>query len=139
MGAGAGTGRERNLEVVRAMWSAMRERRPRDIEPLLDEDVAWFPALLTAEPLRGRDAVRAQLERITSPTAVEDTQPLSFENVGATCVIVSAAVRLRRPGGGIATHHRWWVYRVHDGLIAHAANHDSRESAVAAARRLAAG
>jgi ketosteroid isomerase-like protein len=121
-----------NVEVVQRLWAAIRMRRPQEIEPLLDEDVTWQTAP-PEDPLRGREAVRRQLERITAPGAVEDSQPFSFEPVGGDAVVVSAALR-RRSDGRIRTVNRWWVYRLRAGRIVHAANHASRESALAAAR-----
>lgn len=128
-----------NVDVVRRLWSALRERRPDLIEALLCEDVLWHPALLATEPLSGRDAVREQLERITARAAVADSQPFSFEPVGRSCVLVSGALRLRRSDGGVTTHLRWWVYVLSEGRVAYAANHESRETALAAARELAGG
>jgi uncharacterized protein DUF4440 len=125
-----------NVDVVRQLWSALRERRPELIEALLSDDVVWHPALLATEPLCGRGAVREQLERITARSAVADSQPFSFEPVGRSCVLVSGALRLRRPDGGLTTHLRWWVYVLREGRIAYAANHESRETALAAAREL---
>jgi len=127
--------RARNLEVVRRLWAAIRDHRPADADDLLHPDVEWFPALLATAPLRGRAAVREQLERVADPDAVMlDPQPFSFEPVGRDGVLVSGALRVRRPDGHVTTHLRWWVYRLQDRKIIHAANHSSRESALAAAR-----
>ncbi len=129
--------RDRNVEVARQLWGAIRARRAEDAEALLHDEVEWFPALLADEPLRGRAAVRRQLQRIVAPDAIEDFQPRSFEPVGDGCVVVAAALRLYRPEGGVSTLNRWWVYRVLDGRIVYAANLESRESALEAARRIA--
>jgi ketosteroid isomerase-like protein len=129
--------RDRDVEVARQLWRAIRARCPAEAEALLHEEVEWFPALLADEPLRGRAAVRRQLQRITAPDPVEDFQPRSFEPVGQGCVVVGAALRLRRADGGVTTLNRWWVYRVLDGRIVYAANLASRASALDAARRAA--
>ncbi len=55
-----------------------------------------------------------------SAGAVADAHALSFEAVGDDFVVLSGALRYRRPDNWLETLEHWWVYRLRDGLIVRA-------------------
>ncbi len=99
---------------------------------LVDADVEWFRILRPGPPLRGRDALTAYFEAIVSAGAVADAHALSFEAVGDDFVVLSGALRYRRPDNWLETLEHWWVYRLRDGLIVRAQVCETRADALAA-------
>jgi ketosteroid isomerase-like protein len=121
-----------DVAVVRALWVAARDK---DVDALVDlcaTDVDWCPTAVVTGSLHGREALRGYLEGTANASLVA-AHPYSFEAVG-DCVVVSGALRLRRPDGTAESVQRWWVYRVANGLIASAVSHASRDDACRDAR-----
>ena len=81
----------------------------------------------------GRAALRGYLDDLIADGTLVAAHPYSFEAVG-DCVIVSGALRLRRPDGASESIQRWWVYRVAQGRIASVVSHASRDDACRDAR-----
>lgn len=124
----------RNLEVVRSLWDAMRTRDVECARSLVDADVEWVRVLIDGPPLRGREDLMTYFEEIVSAGAVADAHALSFEAVGDEFVVLSGALRHRRPDNWLETLEHWWVYRLRDGLIVRAQVCATRVEALAATR-----
>jgi ketosteroid isomerase-like protein len=122
-----------DVGVVRALWVAARDK---DIDALVDlcaPDVDWGATAVVTGSFHGRDALRGYLEDLEANATIVTAHPYSFEAVG-DCVIVSGALRVRRPDGGSESIQRWWVYRVANGLIVSVVSHTSRDDACRDAR-----
>jgi ketosteroid isomerase-like protein len=123
-----------NVEVVRLLWSAVREEEIDAIVGTTVADVGWRPTAVTRPRLHGHDELRAYLTELYAARRLADAHPFSFEALG-DCVIVSGALLVRRHPQRVTTMQRWWVYRVRDGKIATAGSHLNRAEAVLDARR----
>ena len=122
-----------DVDVVRALWVAVRENDVDAIVELTTPDVEWSPTAVVAGALRGHDALREYVGGLVVAGALVDAHAYSFEARG-DCVIVSGALRLGRTNGATDTVQRWWVYRVARGRIAAVASHASRDEACRDAR-----
>lgn len=122
-----------DVGVVRAVWVAARENDVDTLVGLTTPDVEWCPTAMIAGALHGRDALRGYLVGLAANGTLVDAHAYSFEAIGA-CVVVSGALRVRRPDGVVESIQRWWVYRVADGRLASAVSHASREDACRDAR-----
>lgn len=122
------------IVIVRALWDAVRDR---DIDAgmaLIHDDVEWFPLMGEGGPLRGTEALRQHFERLAGAGLVTDAYPLDFEDVGDGRVLVSGALRVRRPDHWLETLQRWFVYVIADGRVRRAEACGSREEALATPR-----
>jgi ketosteroid isomerase-like protein len=122
-----------DVAVVRALWVAARDKNVDALLDLCAPDVDWCPTAVVTGSFHGREALRGYLEDLTANATLVAAHPYSFEAVG-DCVVVSGALRVRRPDGGGESVQRWWVYRVANGLIASVVSHASRDDACRDAR-----
>jgi ketosteroid isomerase-like protein len=120
-----------NVDVVRALWDATRDRAPERALALMDDNVVWIPLVEAGPPVQGREALAAHFDRLLRAGVVADAHGLAFEAPDADHVIASGALRVRRPDNWITTVERWWVYRLRAGRILHAQTCATREEALA--------
>ena len=124
----------RNVEVVRTLWDAMRDRDVGAAMALVAPDPEWGP--ITGEPaMRGREAVEAYFGSFVNSGGLADAHALAFEPLGSDHVLLSGALRIRRPDNWVTTVQRWWLYRLRDGLIVRAESCQTRDEALAAIDR----
>lgn len=121
----------RNLEVVRELWDAMRNRDVEGAMALVGEDPVWGP-LTGKAPARGREAVEAYFASFVISGALADAHAISVEPLDDERVLLSGALRIRRADNWVTTVQRWWIYRLQDELIVRAKSCPTREQALAA-------
>lgn len=108
--------------------------RNRDVDAAMDlmhEDVVWVQLIAEGEPVRTAEALRVHLEALAGSGVVADAYPLAFDELPDGRVLVSGALRVRRPDNWMATVQRWWIYVVEDGRIRRAQACITREDALA--------
>ena len=119
------------LTLVRALWDAMRDRDVDAAMGLMHEEVEWVQLLGDGEPVRGAEALRAHLEALAGSGVVADAYPLAYDELPDGRVLVSGALRVRRPDNWMATVQRWWIYVLEDGRIRRAQACITQEDALA--------
>ncbi len=110
--------------------------RERDVErrcDLMHDDVEWIPLVTEGGPVRGAEALRHHLEAVVAAGIIADAYALEYEDVGDGRVLMSGALRVRRPDHWLATVQRWWMYVIRDGSIRRAEACATREDALASA------
>ena len=120
------------IAIARALWDAMRDRDVDAAMALMHEDVEWVPLVTDGGPVVGTEALRLHLEGIAAAAIVADAYALDYEDVGDGRVLISGALRMRRPDHWLATVQRWWIYEIADGRIRRAQACPTREEALAA-------
>ncbi len=120
--------------LVRRLWDAMRARDVDAAMALMHEDVEWTPFITEGEPVHGTEAVRQHLEAVAGSGLIADAYPLEYEDVGGGLVLMSGALRVRRPDHWLATVQRWWIYEIADGRIRRSQACTTREDALSAYR-----
>lgn len=118
------------IAVARSLWDAMRERDVDAAMSLMHEDVEWIPLVTEGGPVYGTEALRHHLEGIASAGIVADAYALDYEDCGDGKVLISGAIRVRRPDHWLATVQRWWVYVIADGKIRRAQACATRDEAL---------
>jgi hypothetical protein len=121
------------IAVARSLWDAMRERDVDQAMTLMHDDVEWIPLVTEGGPVHGSEALRHHLEGIAAAGLVADAYALDFEDCGDGRVLISGALRVRRPDHWLATVQRWWVYVIRDGKIRRAEACATRDDALLAA------
>jgi hypothetical protein len=109
--------------------------RDRDVEAamaLMHADVEWIPLVTDGGPVHGTEGLRQHLEGVAAAGIVADAYALDFEDVGDDRVLISGAIRVRRPDHWLATVQRWWIYVISDGKIRRAQACSTREGALLA-------
>ncbi len=117
--------------LVRTLWDAMRNRDVDAAMELMHDDIEWVPLVTESGPVHGADAVRHHLDAVVASGIIADAYPLEYEDVGGGRVLMSGALRVRRPDHWLATVQRWWVYVIADGRIRRAQAFTTREDALA--------
>lgn len=120
------------VAVARALWDAMRERDVDAAMRLMHEDVEWIPLVTEGGPVHGAEALRQHLEGIATAGIVSEAYELEYEDCGDGRVLISGALRVRRPDHWLATVQRWWIYVISDGRILRAEACPTREDALLA-------
>ena len=118
------------IAVARSLWDAMRDRDVDAAMALMHHDVEWIPLVTESDPVRGTEGLRQHLEGIAAAGMVADAYALDFEDVGDGRVLISGAIRVRRPDHWLATVQRWWIYVISDGRIRRAQACLTREDAL---------
>ena len=118
------------MAVARALWEAMRERDVEAAMRLMDDDVEWLPLVTEGGEVHGTEALRQHLESVATAGIVADAYALEYEDCGDGRVLISGAIRVRRPDHWLATVQRWWVYVITDGRIRRAQACPTREAAL---------
>jgi len=118
------------IAVARALWGAMRDRDVDAAMLLMHDDVEWIPLVTEGGAVRGAEALRQHLESVAAAGIVADAYALDYEDCGDGRVLISGAIRVRRPDHWLATVQRWWVYVVSDGRILRAQACPTREDAL---------
>jgi hypothetical protein len=107
--------------------------RDRDVEAamgLMDDEVEWIPLVTEGGPVHGTEALRQHLESIATAGIVAEAYALEYEDCGDGRVLISGAIRVRRPDHWLATVQRWWVYVIRDGRIRRAQACATRDDAL---------
>ena len=120
------------IAVARALWDAMRDRDVEAAMLLMHDDVEWIPLVTEGGALHGTEALRQHLESIAAAGMVADAYALDFEDIGDGRVLISGAIRVRRPDHWLATVQRWWIYVISDGKIRRAQACSTRDEALLA-------
>lgn len=95
-------------------------------------DIVWNRVIGIEAALKGRDAVRANLE--PDLFAEQQGEVLDAEVIG-DCVLVHSSFRAKGAGSGIEiTDVAWQLWRVKDGMVIEFTQFTSRDEAIAAAR-----
>ena len=118
------------IAVARSLWDAMRDRDVDAAMSLMHDDVEWIPLVTEGGPVYGTEALRQHLEGIASAGIVADAYALDYEDCGDGKVLISGAIRVRRPDHWLATVQRWWVYVIADGKIRRAQACATRDDAL---------
>ena len=118
------------VAVARALWEAMRDRDVEAAMGLMDDDVEWIPLVTEGGPVHGTEALRQHLESIATAGIVAEAYALEYEDCGDGRVLISGAIRVRRPDHWLATVQRWWVYVIRDGRIRRAQACATRDDAL---------
>ena len=118
------------MAAAQALWDAMRERDVDAAMRLMHDDVEWIPLVTEGGPVHGAEALRQHLESVAAAGIVADAYALEYEDSGDGRVLISGALRVRRPDHWLATVQRWWIYEIRDGLIRRAQAHPTREDAL---------
>ena len=123
---------EERIAIARALWDAMRDRDVDAAMSLMHDDVEWVPLITDGGPVHGAEGLRQHLEGIAAAGIVADAYALDFEDIGDGRVLISGAIRVRRPDHWLATVQRWWIYVIVDGRIRRAQACPTRDEALAA-------
>jgi len=75
--------------------------------------------------------MRVHLEALAGAGVVAEAYPLAYEALDDGRVLMSGALRVRRPDHWLATVQRWWIYVVDEHLIRRAQACTTREEAIA--------
>lgn len=120
------------IAIARSLWDAMRDRDVDAAMSLMHEDVVWIPLVTDGGPVRGLEALRQHLEAVAAAGIVADAYALDYEDVSDGRVLISGALRVRRPDHWLATVQRWWIYTIADGRICRGQACPTREDALEA-------
>ena len=118
--------------MARLLWDAMRDRDVEAAMALMHDDVEWIPLVTEGGPVHGIEGLRQHLEGIAAAGIVADAYALDYEDVGDGRVLISGAIRVRRPDHWLATVQRWWIYVISEGKIRRAQACATREDALVA-------
>jgi ketosteroid isomerase-like protein len=122
----------RDIDLVQELWEAMKVGGVEAVIRLTDPEVVWEPFAAGGRALCGHDELRRYFDDMQRRGVVMEAEAYVFEAVGGSCVLVPGSVRVS-VAGGFEDHQLHWLYRLHDGRLAHAQSFTSREAALAAA------
>ncbi len=91
------------------------------------------PARHRGRPGARRRSAAASPRGVAASGIVADAYALDYEDVGDGRVLMSGAMRVRRPDHWLTTVQRWWIYVIRDGRIRRAQACTTREDAIASA------
>ena len=125
------------MEVVRAAFRAMDERKEETLLPHLDPEVDWRPTpfLTGIGSYRGHDGVRqwlADLAELEEGGSHVVTEPGEFRDLGDGRVLVLGKGQVVR-GLGTLARDLGWIWEIDDGRVVRMRNYLSHEEAEEAA------
>jgi ketosteroid isomerase-like protein len=125
-------GMEQAVANIRAGYEAFSRGDFDASAEFIHPDITWNRVVGVETALKGRDAVRANME--PDLFAEQHSEVLGAEVIG-DCVLVNSSFRAKGAGSGIEmTDVAWQLWRIKDGMAIEFTHFTSRDDAVAAAR-----
>lgn len=122
------------VDQVQALWSAFETHGPFESLRYVDAECEWVPSadFPDGQPLRGTDAMRDYLHRLTRQGVRFEPALHTCEPVGEEAVVVGGRMRVVS-SAALSDSPLFWVYRVRQDRVVRIESYASRRDALTAA------
>lgn len=121
-------------QQIHALWAAFETSGPGAAFGYMDPECEWVPSAELAEgvPLRGADAMRGYLERLSGEGVRIEPALHTCEELAEDTVLVGGRMRIVSRAS-LSDSPLFWLYRIRGKRIVRIESYPSRGSALAAA------